>query len=53
MHHTFLIFLGFIARLIIQKHKPYIVGITGTVGKTTIATHTAHFLAKQFGAKNV
>lgn len=53
MHNIFLSFLGFLARLIIQRHKPYIIGITGTVGKTTIATHVTHFLMKKFGSKNV
>jgi UDP-N-acetylmuramoyl-tripeptide--D-alanyl-D-alanine ligase len=34
-------------------HKPYIIGVTGTVGKTTITTHIAHFLSKQFWNKNI
>ena len=53
MHNIFLSFLGFLARLIIQRHKPYIIGITGTVGKTTIAIHVTHFRMKKFGSKNV
>lgn len=53
MHHILLSFLGFFSRLIIQKHRPIVIGITGTVGKTTITTHVAHFLTKQYGSKNV
>ncbi len=53
MHHILLSLLSFFARLILKQHKPYIIGVTGTVGKTTITNHVAHFLAKQYGNKNV
>ncbi len=53
MHYIVISLLGFFARLILRRHKPYIIGVTGTVGKTTITTHVAHFLTKQYGIKNV
>lgn len=53
MHSTILSLLAFFARLIIQVHKPYIIGVTGTVGKTTITNHVAHFLSNHFWSKRV
>lgn len=53
MQTIFLSLLGFFVRTIIQLKKPYIIGVTGTVGKTTITTHIATFLASEFGEKNV
>lgn len=53
MHTIILSLLAFFARLIIQRHKPFIIGVTGTVWKTTITTHIAHFLIKQYWNKNV
>lgn len=53
MQNILLLFLGFFARLIIQRHKPFVIGVTGTVGKTTITTHIARFLVHQFWAKQV
>lgn len=53
MNTILLLFLGFFSRIIIRRHKPYIIGVTGTVGKTTITTHIARFLVRQYGTKNV
>lgn len=53
MQSIFLFFLGWVARLIIKIHKPYIIGITGTVGKTTISSHIAKFLIHTYGISNV
>jgi UDP-N-acetylmuramyl pentapeptide synthase len=40
--------LGFLAQKVIQKYKPFIIGITGTVGKTTTSHYIADFLERQF-----
>lgn len=53
MQHILLPILAFFARLIVSRHRPYIIGVTGTVGKTTITTHIARFLVEQYGNKNV
>jgi UDP-N-acetylmuramoyl-tripeptide--D-alanyl-D-alanine ligase len=53
MHSIILLLLAFFSRLIIQVHKPYIIGVTGTVGKTTITNHVAHFLSSHFWGKKV
>lgn len=53
MQSFFLQILWFFARLIIQMHRPYIIGVTGTVGKTTITTHIAKYLTLVYGEKNV
>ena len=49
MHHFLLSFLRFFARCIIVRHKPYIIGITGSVGKTTLTTHIATYLRLLYG----
>ncbi len=53
MHYIFLSFLGFFARTIIQFKKPFIIWVTGTVGKTTVTTHIATFLVHEFGESAV
>ncbi len=53
MKHILLPLLAFFSRLIIARHRPYIIGVTGTVGKTTITTHIAHLLSRELGSKNV
>ena len=49
MHSILLILLRFFARAIIYKHKPYVIGITGTVGKTTLSHNTAIYLSSLYG----
>ncbi len=44
MQKILLYILQFLAKLIIKKHKPFVIGITGTVGKTTTAHFVYHFL---------
>lgn len=53
MQHILLSLLAFWARLIILRHRPYIIGVTGTVGKTTITTHIARFLTQELGSHQV
>ncbi len=53
MQTIILSILGFLARHIVRVHKPYIIGVTGTVGKTTITSHVAKFLSEQFGSTHV
>ena len=53
MQHILLSLLAFFARLIISRHQPYVIGVTGTVGKTTITTHIARFLTQELGSHQV
>lgn len=53
MHSFFLFFLGFAARMIIKIHKPFVIGVTGTVGKTTITSNIATYFWSLFGKKEV
>lgn len=53
MQSIFLYILGFFARLIVQVHKPYVIWVTGTVGKTTISTSIAKYLQNIFGEDEV
>jgi UDP-N-acetylmuramoyl-tripeptide--D-alanyl-D-alanine ligase len=41
------------AGLILKKHQPFIVAITGNLGKTTTKDYVAHVYRKQFGDENV
>ena len=53
MQTILLSFLAFFARNIIRIHKPYIIGVTGTVGKTTISGHIASYLIHELGQGTV
>ena len=53
MQAIFLSFLGAFARCIILIKKPYIIGVTGTVGKTTITSHIATLLRKEYAEASV
>ena len=53
MHKILLAFLAFLSRTLITRHKPYVIGVTGTVGKTTITTHIARYLSHIYGEQNV
>lgn len=45
--------LKYIAKLIVATHQPFIIWISGTVGKSTITTHVGKFLTNNYGQKNV
>lgn len=53
MNSVLLSILAFLSRMIILRHKPYVIGVTGTVGKTTITTHIARYLKKIYGEEAV
>lgn len=54
MIHFFLRhFLAFFAKIIIKFHKPCIIWITGTAGKTTISRFVITFLQENFWEKSV
>jgi UDP-N-acetylmuramoyl-tripeptide--D-alanyl-D-alanine ligase len=53
MQKILLFLLRFFARLIITRHKPIVIGVTGTVGKTTITTHVARLLTHVYGDEQV
>ncbi len=48
MHKALRLYLSFLARMIVRKHKPYIIGVTGTVGKTTMTQNIAILLRTAF-----
>lgn len=49
MHRIILFLLAFFARAIIRRHHPYVIGVTGTIGKTTLSTNIAHLLRTYYG----
>ncbi len=53
MKSLFLRYLAFLAKTIVRFKKPYIVGVTGTVGKTTVSHYVVNLLLRQYGKKNV
>ncbi len=53
MQKILLSLLAFFSRAIIKKHKPYVIGVTGTIGKTTITTYIAEYLRAVYGEWNV
>ncbi len=53
MNFLLLFLLRFFARAIIRKHEPYIIGITGTIGKTTLTTSIASYLKTVYGESAV
>lgn len=54
MFHFFLKhYLAFFAKIIIKFHSPFIIGITGSAGKTTISKYIITFLQENFGEKSV
>lgn len=53
MQTILLSLLRFFAKLIIERHRPYIIGVTGTVGKTTQTIYITRFLREIYGEKNV
>ena len=53
MQKIVLFFLRLISRAIILRHKPFIIGITGTVWKTTITSHVFSLLSRAYGTESV
>lgn len=49
MNSILLFLLSFFARLIIRIHKPYVIGITWSIGKTTLTTAIANYLKIAYG----
>lgn len=49
MQKILLSLLALFSRAIIKKHKPYVIGVTGTIGKTTITTYIAEYLRAVYG----
>lgn len=53
MQTLLLALLRFFAKLIIKRHRPYVIGVTGTVGKTTQTTYIKRFLSDIYGDSSV
>ncbi len=49
MKAIFLRLLHLLARAVVEKHRPFIVGVTGTVGKTTTTHFVYDFLHSLYG----
>lgn len=48
MKPLILAILAFLARSVIARHKPFVIGVTGTVGKTTTTSFIADFLSVRY-----
>lgn len=46
-------FLAFLAKSIIARKKPLIIGVTGTVGKTTVTTNIVRLLEHAYGTGTI
>ena len=46
-------YLYFLARAIIRRHTPYVIGVTGTVGKTTLTSYIASYMKLVYGEDTV
>ena len=53
MQKIILSLLAFIAKGIIAWHKPIIIGITGTVGKTTVTAHVHAYLSRMMPLEKI
>lgn len=53
MHRILLFLLAFCARAIVTRHRPYVIGVTGSVGKTTLSTNIAAYLKSIYTEKAV
>jgi UDP-N-acetylmuramoyl-tripeptide--D-alanyl-D-alanine ligase len=53
MQKIILSLLAFFARALIRWHKPIIIGVTGTVGKTTVTAHVHAYLARMMQSESI
>jgi UDP-N-acetylmuramoyl-tripeptide--D-alanyl-D-alanine ligase len=53
MQKIILSLLAYLARAIIMRHKPYVIGVTGSIGKTTLTTYISEYLRLIYGESAV
>jgi UDP-N-acetylmuramoylalanine-D-glutamate ligase len=53
MQKIILSLLSLFARAIIMRHKPYVIGVTGSIGKTTLTTYISEYLRLIYGESAV
>lgn len=53
MQQILLSFLSILARSIIARHRPYVIGVTGSIGKTSIVAHIGAYLTHVYGEDSV